>query len=187
MRQIIIAKRLKKSNNGAGFGFVFDKQERILKMRKNMKKNITKSYELEPIKIRKTVLDRYYSCGYLDMLDNQFNGHDRKMVGEMLAKDYYLGCYDKVKSVCLCQTNIPTTGEYDREHTMFYRERYLRAMKTVPEEFWPAVRRVCVEDLPLVGHYPQEQTIMNTHDVYHQKMLLNHGLDYLIYFYFKKI
>ena len=84
------AKAPEKSNNGAGVKFGFVKQERIFKMKKNMKKNITNSYELEPVKLHKTVLDRYYSYGYLDMLNNQFNGHDRKMVGEMLAKDYFL-------------------------------------------------------------------------------------------------
>ena len=155
-----------------------------------MKKITTKVICLKPVnkpeKQHMSVLERYYRYGYLDMIDSQFNGADRKTAGELLAKDYYLGNYDGLKGMRWYHEHIVTTGEYNREQAMYYKERYLRAMKHVPEEFWAVVRRVCIEDAPLVGHFPAAQTVLNRHAVYHQKMLLNHGLDRLIYFYFKK-
>jgi hypothetical protein len=154
---------------------------------KKTKAKIIKSVCLKtPEKSRMSTLERYYRYGVLDMVAGQFNGADRKTAGELLAKDYYLGHFDSIKGMQWRPDNIPTTGEFNREQAMYYKERYLRAMKQIPEEFWSVVRRVCIDDLPLVGSYPQEQTIMNSHAVYHQKILLNHGLDRLIYFYFKK-
>ncbi len=156
-----------------------------------MKKNKTKQKMVKRVhksaEKQMSVLERYYRNGYLDMINSQFNGLDRKTVGELLAKDYFLGNFDSIKGMLWYRDKISTTGEYSREQALYYKERYLRAMKQVPEEFWPTVRRVCIEDLPLEGSFPPEQLMMNKYSVYHQKILLNHGLDRLIYFYFKKM
>ena len=135
----------------------------------------------------KTVLDRYFERGYLDLPNSCYSAEDRKRVGEMLAKDYYLGMPKHLRSVDLTAVNIPTTGDVISGALLFYRERYLRAMQSVPYEFWQAVRRVCLDDKKLIcDEVVDKNSLKNKNSSYHQKMLLNMGLDRLIEFYLKK-
>lgn len=136
---------------------------------------------------RKTVLDSYYERGYLDLPSSCYSSEDRKKVGEMLAKDYYFGLPQNLKSIDFSSVNIPTTGEIMSESRQFYRERYLRAMQSVPHEFWPSVRRVCLEDKKLIcDELVDKNSLRNKNNSYHQKMLLNLGLERLIGFYLKR-
>lgn len=135
----------------------------------------------------KTVLERYYERGYLDLPSSCFSAEDRKRVGEMLAKDYYLGLPNRLKSIDLSSVNIPTTGEILPEGIQFYRERYMEAMKAIPREFRAAVFRVCLEDKKLIcDEAVDKNTLKNKNNSYHQKMLLNLGLERLIKFYLQK-
>lgn len=135
----------------------------------------------------KTVLERYYERGYLDLPSSCYSAEDRKSVGERLANDYYLGLPYHLKSVDLSAVNIPTTGEYLSERKIFYHERYLNAMECIPREFRAAVRRVCLEDKKLISdEVVDKKSLKNKNISYHQKMLLNMGLERLIEFYLKK-
>lgn len=137
--------------------------------------------------LKKTVLQRYFEEGYLELPDSQFTAEDRRTAGESLAQDYYLGNYNSMQTARWRDVAIASTGEYTRELALYFKERYLRAIKTIPAEFWPTVRRVCIDDLPVASDkYRPIQSILHKHEIYHQKMLLNLGLERLIYFYFKK-
>lgn len=155
-----------------------------------MKENKTavkskKNQDIKPIK--KTVLQKYYEDGYLDMPESKFTAEDRKTAGDLLAQDYYLGNYDSLQTARLRIVAIATTGEYTREQALYFKERYFRAIKTIPIEFWPTVRRVCIDDLPITSDkYISVHSSLYKHDIYHKKMLLNLGLERLVYFYFKK-
>lgn len=156
-----------------------------LKMKISKDENV--NVKVGEIQQKKTVLQRYYEEGYLDMPENRFTAKDRRTAGEMLVKDYYLGSYDSLRTARWKIVAIASTGEYTREHALFFKERYLRAIKTVPAEFWPTVRRVCIDDLPVEGIKGiSDRSSLYKHEIYHQKMLLNFGLNRLIYFYYKK-
>lgn len=138
--------------------------------------------------LKKTVLDKYYECGYLDLPNSKYSAEERKNAGEMLAHDYYLAHYNNVKSPILYVHIIPTTGDAGQDASLFYQDRYLKAVKSIPYEFWPCVRQVCVEDKELTGEDGvPKQSLKNKNCVYYQKMLLNLGLDRLLDFYAKKI
>jgi len=138
--------------------------------------------------LKKSVLDRYYEGGYLDLPNSKYSAEERKNAGEMLAHDYFLAHYNNVKSPVLYVNIIPTTGDNGQDASLFYQERYMEAVKSIPHEFWPHVRKVCVEDKELTGeqNYPK-QSLKNKNSIYYQKMLLNLGLDRLLDFYAKKI
>src|SRR5574344_1086366 len=130
---------------------------------------------------KKSVLEKYYEGGYLELENSQFSAEDRLKVGKMLAKDYYLGNYNTLQSVKLNKTNIRTTGEYCREQALFYQQRYLSAIKNVPIEFWLAVRRVCIEDEELSGNLKvSSQSLLGKNLIFYQKKLLVLGLERLI-------
>ena len=48
---------------------------------------------------RKTVLERYYNKGYLDLPNSCYSAEDRKRTGEQLAYDYYMGFPEHLKSI----------------------------------------------------------------------------------------
>lgn len=136
----------------------------------------------------KTVLEKYFERGYLDLPTSCYSAEDRKRVGELLAKDFYRGFPHNLRSIDFSAVNIPSTGETEKEEQMFYRKRYLDAMNSVPYEFWSSVRRVCIEDKKLIcDRAVDKNSIKNKNYSYYQKMLLNLGLERLIEFYLKKI
>ena len=136
---------------------------------------------------KKSVLEKYFDGGYLKLSDSNFSAEDRKKVGEQLAKDFYLGNYHNLQSVKLFADNIRSTGSYSREEALFYKERYLNAIRAIPAEFWPAVRCVCIEDKELFSR-PEipKNSLLHKNNIYHQKMLLCLGLERFIKFYLQK-
>lgn len=136
---------------------------------------------------KKTILEKYYEEGNLNLTGSIFSAEQRKKAGELLARDYYLGNYHNLQSVKVYEVNIRTTGEQGIERALYYKERYLQAMKYVPFEFWNVVYKVCIADEKINPKKEKSDSIMlNKHNVYHLKMLLCFGLDRLANFYFKK-
>ena len=84
---------------------------------------------------QKTVLERYLEKGYLDLEGSPFTAEQRKHAGEILARDYYLGSYEKMRSVNLLHFHIRTTGNVGNDRAMYYKERYLQAVKNIPYEY----------------------------------------------------
>ena len=160
-------------------------------MQKNITKNRktapAKAQEYEPIKQHKTPLERYYERGDLDLPNSKFSAEDRKTAGEMLAYDFYRGHHKNIQALQIFADHIPTTGEQGEDIALEYRERYLRAVQSIPREFWPAVRRVCIEEQLLKSEDDSEGSqLKNKNNIYFQKMLLKLGLERLIEYYLKK-
>ena len=137
---------------------------------------------------KKTVLERYFERGYLDLEGSPFTAEQRKHAGEILARDYYLGNYDKIRSVNLLHFRIKTTGNIGNERSMYYKERYLKAIKSIPYEFWPAVYKVCIEDIGIDEFEEKyDNTLRGKNKNYCLKVFLCLGLERLLKFYLQKI
>ena len=159
--------------------YVLDKAEA---KRKGYRKNSRGTY------INKSVLDKYYEQGYLDLPGSKYCAEERKQAGEKLAQDYYLSHYNNLKSPILTVNIIPTTGESGMDVALFFQDRYINAVKHIPYEFWPVVRLVCIEDKELRGDGEVDKnTLRSKNSIFYKKMLLNLGLDRLFKFYSKKI
>lgn len=101
-----------------------------------------------------------------------------------MAKDFYLGNYNNLQSVPLLRISGSTGG---RDNALVYKERYIAAMKSLPQEFWPVVRIVCIEDKELkVDKNIISQSLLGKQIVYHLKMLLVLGLERLVKYYLQK-
>ena len=117
-----------------------------------------------------SVLEKYLENGDLELQNSPFSAEDRKRAGEHLAKDFYLGNYNN-----------------GRDDALIYKEAYLNAIKRIPNEFWPAVRIVCIEDKELkadkniIPHSLRSKQI-----VFHLKSLLVLGLERLVKYYLQK-
>ena len=136
---------------------------------------------------RKNVLDKYYEAGVLALIKSPFSAEQRKKAGEILARDYYLGHYNTLQSVKYYESNIKGTGDGGIEMSLYYKNKYLEAIRSIPHEFREMVYRVCVEDKKLVEE--KEKTNKNLTDkniVFYRKMLLVLGLERLLKFYLQK-
>lgn len=136
---------------------------------------------------RKTVLLSYFEQGYLELPKSPFKAEKRKKAGEILARDYYLGNRHNLQSIKLLESNIPTTGETGIEISLYYKNRYLEAMKNIPYEFREVVFKVCVEDKKIVADTKNNnKNLRDKNFIYYQKMLLVLGLERLLKYYLTK-
>ena len=139
------------------------------------------------VKKEETVLEKYFKRGYLELPHSRFSAEDRKRAGEMLAGDFYRGQYKNIRALQIYADHIPTTGTWDEDFAIYYREKYFAAVKSIPREFWPSVRRVCIEDKMLKCEAEVSGSrLKNKNSIYFQKMLLNMGLERLVEHYLKK-
>ena len=136
---------------------------------------------------KKSVLEKYYDLGYLSLFENKFSADDRLLAGKRIAFDYYMANRSNLQSVKQYIVNIRTTGESGKESQLFYKERYLRAIKAIPREFWVPIRFVCVDDNELKDNKNPKSSVIYKHNVYCLKALLCMGLDRLCEYYLKKM
>lgn len=133
---------------------------------------------------KQSILDKYLEKGWLELENSHFSAEDRKKAGELLRKDFYLSNYNNLHSIPLVKISKSTA---DRENLLYYKERYLNAVKSIPTEFWPAVRIVCIEDCELkVDKNIITHSLLSKQASYHLKMLLVLGLERLVKYYLQK-
>ena len=136
---------------------------------------------------KRTVLQKYYEEGCLELSGSPFTAEQRKMAGEILARDYYLGNYDKLQSIKLSALHIKTTGNIGMERALYYKERYLKAVKSIPYEFWPTVYKVCIEDVKIDVEKEKNYFSLGVKNKkYCLKVFLCLGLERLLKFYLQK-
>lgn len=133
---------------------------------------------------RQSVLEKYCEKGWLDLINSKFSSEDRKKAGERLAKDFYLGNYNNLQSLPLLKIGGKSS---EREDALIYKERYLSAIKSIPAEFWPYVRIVCIEDEELkLDKNIIPQSLLGKQMMYCLKTFLALGLERLVKFYLQK-
>lgn len=135
---------------------------------------------------RKNALDSYFEQGYLELPHSPFSAEKRKKAGEILARDFYLGNRHNLQSIKFLESNIPTTGEVGIEISLYYKNRYLEAIKNIPYEFREVVFRVCIEDKKIVSGTNSNKNLRDKNFIYYQKMLLVLGLERLLKYYLTK-
>lgn len=148
-----------------------------------------RGYVLESTGIwrKRTVLEKYFEEGCLELANSPFSAEQRKEAGEILARDYYLGNYDKLQSVKLENMHIKSTAMRGVEMCLYYKERYLRAIKSIPYEFWPTVYKVCILDSKI--EFEKEKNYFSLdikNKKYCQKVFLCLGLERLLKFYLQE-
>ncbi len=135
---------------------------------------------------KKTTLEKYYDSGYLSLYENKFSSDDRLFVGKRLAFDYYMANRDNLQSVKQYIVNIRTTGDSGKESQLFYKERYFKAIRAIPKEFWAPIRYVCIDDNELIDNKNPKGSVLYKHNIYCLKVLLCMGLDRLCEYYSQK-
>ena len=131
---------------------------------------------------RLNTLERYARDGWLDFGDKRYSALDRVSAGNRLGRDFYLARLEPVCANDVRKVKVDGHGSAVLpEKVLEARDRFNKAMLSVPHEFWQVVNRVCCEDKVIVhaiGSKRQQLYFKHT-----QANLLCFGLDRLIGYY----
>lgn len=136
------------------------------------------------VDVKLTVLDVYGKIGYLNYGNKRYTADDRIRVGKRLHDDYYIATHG-IQAIDYSKERVDvsvTNNESDK--VLEAKEKFARAMKSMPLEFRRIVFRVCCEDKRIVE--PERLTRWNR-KLYlaTQAQLLSLGLDRLVKHYLK--
>ena len=129
------------------------------------------------------VLERYAAAGYLDFGAKKYTAVDRVGAGKRLYRDFYLSGVQSVGAIDMSRIRVDGQGNIEEtSRRLHHLDCYQKAMAVVPSEFWPTVRRVCLEDKPLKA---QGTKLDIKRQLYALRVDLCRGLDRLCDFYLR--
>lgn len=131
---------------------------------------------------RYNTLERYAAQGVLD--GGRYSSADRLSAGQRLYRDYYLSRVENVSANDVCKVRVDGCGDLNQSVvSLAAADRFRKAIKAIPAEFWPYVQQVCLNDEPLSTG---EKGRKGLYGRYHAKNMLRLGLDRLIDYYLKR-
>ena len=135
--------------------------------------------------VKLTVLDVYGKIGYLNYGNKRYTADDRIKVGKRLHDDYYMATHG-IQAIDYGKEKVDCFGiKPESEKVLEAKEKFARAMKSMPLEFRKVIFRVCCEDKRIVE---EKQLTRWNRKLYliTQAQLLSLGLDRLIKHYVQK-
>lgn len=134
---------------------------------------------------RLSTVERYAKVGMLGLGNKLYSADDRINAAKRLFKDYYFSRLDTRASKDITQDRVDYVGKSNlSEKTFEARNRFNKAIKAIPHEFFDAVSKVVLldEDINLSGKSERQRSrIRHTFAT-----MLCLGLDRLIEFYWGK-
>ncbi|MBR1949047.1 MAG: hypothetical protein IKA30_04575 [Alphaproteobacteria bacterium] len=131
-----------------------------------------------------SVLEIWFKKGYLDLDKSKYSADERLEYGLRLALDYNIINRANIHSGYIQNSKIDKTNQSQSVSLLNAMSRYNRAIKSVPSEFWPIVRRICIEDIDLF--FPENMSErQKTYISYLSRIDLCRGLDRVIASYTK--
>jgi len=125
-----------------------------------------------------TVLMDCYRQGILAMNEGKWRAGDRLGAGEKLQKDFDLARMNMAASDP-SKIRVDISGfKQEPESVLFHKDRYLKAIKSIPKEFYSITRAVVVDEKKL----PTGREV-GREEAYKARWCLCMGLDYLCEFY----
>ncbi len=131
------------------------------------------------------VLEKYLAKGWLNLGRTEYSGRDRLWAGNRLADVYARCAFPEAKALDLQKPFVDVSGGggASLERILDARAEYGAAMRSVYRDYWPAVRKICIEDEELIIQNPEEKQKLKALFSFNTKVDLCRGLDELIDFY----
>lgn len=130
---------------------------------------------------RITVIEHYEQKGLLDNDESKWTAEDRRKVGLRLGEDFYKARLEGVTAIDYSKERVDTSVKSEPDYVLDARDRYNKAIKSIPSDFFQAVSEVCCYNRLLKGKGLTKQ--QRLYDRYNKICDLRRGLDYLIRFY----
>lgn len=137
--------------------------------------------KIKPVK-RLSVLENYYFKGWLNMSNTQWSADDRLKAGQRLYGDYYRS-HRISRYIDYEKPRVDSSAKTEPEYLLDARDRFNKAIQSIPADYWPEVREVCCYNRLIKGRGLTKR--QQLYDRYMQMCDLCRGLDYLIRFYLR--
>ena len=126
-----------------------------------------------------SILEIWYKRGYLDFEKSKYSSDERLRCGLRLLNDFQIISRANLHSGYIQNTKIDNSNQLQSISLLNAMSRYNRAIKSVPSEFWPIVRKICIEDTEQV--FPKEMSErQKAYLSYLNRIDLCRGLDRII-------
>lgn len=125
-----------------------------------------------------TALDFYARKGWFDR--GKYSSLERVWAGKMLGADFHLAGMT-FSGISGYKERVDCQGSGEAYAILDAKDRYNKAIKSIPAEFWPIVKMVCCEDkiIPILSKKKLEANEEKTE----ARQLLRLGLDRLVEYY----
>ena len=136
---------------------------------------------------KKSLLEIWYAKSWLELPNSKFTAEDRLNSGAFLAADYYAMNSANLHSGYILNTKIDGgRGESASVIKSRMQNSYMKAVKAIPSEFWPIVRKICIEEQePIPSMFMSER--QKAYFYYLARIDLCRGLDRLAEYYNQKL
>ena len=136
---------------------------------------------------KKSLLEIWYAKDWLYMPSSKYSAEDRLNAGMRLAEDYHIMNRENIHSSYALNTKVDGTKFTPRFHSASEAQnRYFQAIQSIPAEFWPMVRKICIEESELQPPLGMSER-QKTYFYYLCRMDLCRGLDRLVEYYNQKL
>ncbi len=133
-----------------------------------------------------SVLETWYNKGYLDYNASKYSAQERLEYGLKLALDFQIINRANLRSGHIKNSKIDKTDYTQSVELLDVMQRYNNVIRSIPSEFWPIVRKICIEDTDLV--FPKNVSDRQNHYFsYLSRIDLCRGLDRIIDAYTKRL
>lgn len=129
-----------------------------------------------------TMLSKYLVSGWLDFGTRRYSAVDRVSAGLRLYRDYYHSNLNNVSANDVSRVKVDGHGNgITPEFVLDAQDKYNKAIRSMPREFWGIVSRVCCEDKGFILNGESDRK--KVYSKHRQAMVLCLGLDRLIEHY----
>lgn len=95
---------------------------------------------------KQTLLEFWYSKGWLESKNSCYGSDDRLRFGLKLMRDYHYILKSHIATTSLENTKVDISLKVQDDNVLDAINRYRRVLRSIPKEFWPIVRRICLEE-----------------------------------------
>lgn len=136
--------------------------------------------------LKLSVLEFWYSKGYLEFNKSQYTADERLKYGLRLSLDFQIINRANIHSGYIQNSKIDKINNSQSVALLDAMNRYNKAIKAVPKEFWSIVRKICIEDKEL--KIPEKiSERQKAYFLYLSRIDLCRGLDRIIEAYTQKL
>ena len=138
-------------------------------------------------KIQKlSILEIWYSKGYLELPKSKYTADECLKCWLKLALDYQIINRANLHSGYIENTRIDKSKNLQSTSLLDVMNRYNKAIKSAPKEFWHVVRRICIDDCDIIFSKNISER-QRAYLSYLSRIDLCRGLDRIIEAYTKKL
>ncbi len=95
---------------------------------------------------KRTLLEIWYDKGWLELKHSPYGEDDRLRFGLKFMTDYQLVCKLQMPVVYFNNDKVDISSSNLDDNVYDIIDRYRHAVRSIPKEFWPMVKQICLQE-----------------------------------------